>query len=230
MKTKTQKNIAMKDSGVDWIGDIPNDWNVYKLRNIGQFSASGIDKLSKKTEKKVKIINFVDVYHASDFNLKDKKYMEVTATSIKIKNNQVEKGDLIFMPSSEVAEEIGMSALVDEYLENTAFSYHVLRFQFNNFLKFDHSFKKYMVNNFFVLSQFSSRAQGSIRKTLGRNDFKEVQILYPTVKIQKNIGKFLDKKTVEVDEIIGKIQKQIKLLDEYKASLIYHAVTGKIEV
>ena len=57
-----------------------------------------------------------------------------------------------------------------------------------------------------------------------------IKLPFPPKQTQEKIVVFLDEKTSEIDSIISKIQKQITLLDEYKASLIYHAVTGKIEV
>ena len=51
-----------KDSGVEWLGEIPEHWEVQRLRTLGVFSASGIDKYINKNETIVKIINFTDVY------------------------------------------------------------------------------------------------------------------------------------------------------------------------
>ena len=51
-----------KDSGVEWIGEIPEHWEVKRLKFIGSFSSSGIDKKTIKGEPLVKIINFTDIY------------------------------------------------------------------------------------------------------------------------------------------------------------------------
>jgi len=220
----------MKPSGIDWLGDILEECEVFKLRHLGKFTASGIDKTINESENSVRIINYTDVYRANKFILKNKEYMVVTATSEKIKNHQVNIGDLIFTPSSEVIEEIGLSALVDAELKNTAFSYHVLRFQFNDRIKVNHNFKKYLANNFFTLRQFSSRATGSIRKTLGRNDFKEVEVLLPKIQTQEKMAAFLDAQIAADDDVIALIKNQINQLKEYRSSLIYSAVTGKIKV
>ena len=220
----------MKPSGIDWLGDIPEESELFKLRHLGKFTASGIDKIIKDSENPVKIINYTDVYKAQKFILRNKEYMVVTATPEKVKQHQVDIGDLIFTPSSEVIEEIGLSALVDEKMENTAFSYHVLRFQFDSRIKINHNFKKYLANNFFTLTQFSSRATGSIRKTLSRNDFKEVEVLLPKMEMQEKIALFLDRQIDIADNVVSHIESQIDQLKEYRSSLIYSAVTGKIKV
>lgn len=218
------------ESGTSWFGKIPKQWVICKLGQVGRFSASGIDKKIIEGESLVKIINYTDVYKSKDYRLIKKDYMVVSASAEKIKDNQVDIGDLIFTPSSEIIEEIGLSAIVDDFLENTAFSYHVLRFKFGELFRFNHSYKKYITNNLSVLAQFSSRAQGSIRKTLGRDDFREVKILIPDEKEQKQIAEYLDKKVEDFDMAINYINQSIELLQEFKFSLISNVVTGKIRI
>ena len=73
-----------------------------------------------------------------------------------------------------------------------------------------------------------SLGQGGSQPNINKELIKSFKILLPPKQTQQKIVEFLDKKTSEIDSIISKIEKQIKLLDEYRASLIYHAVTGKI--
>lgn len=213
----------MKDSGIEWIGEIPEDWETIKMRNIGVFSASGIDKLINPGEPLVRIINYTDVYGNKTLLLDDKDYMVVSANEDKIKNHVVEEGDLIFTPSSETIEDIGISALVNKSLPNTAFSYHVLRFQFNRDVF--KSYKKYLCNNHYVQNVFSSRATGSIRKTLNRADFKDLIVILPPVEEQQKIANFLDQKVAEIDHILDKTKESIEEYKKYKQSIITEVVT-----
>lgn len=228
-KATYKKYSTYKDSEVEWLGEIPKDWGVYRLASLGSFSASGIDKKIDPAEQLVRIINFVDVFNAPNFRLSEREYMTVSTVPEKRLKNQVKKGDLIFTPSSEVAEEIGISAVVDEPLKNTAFSYHVLRYQFNNSMKVEHDLRKYIVNNKFVLSQFSKRASGSIRKTLVRKDFKNVVVVYPPINLQTTLANFLDHKTTQIDSMIEKKKKLNELLKEKRQALITHAVTKGLD-
>ena len=213
----------MKDSGIKWIGEIPEDWEAIKMRNLGMFSSSGIDKLINPDEPMVKIINYTDVYGNKSLILNNKDYMIVSASEEKINKHSVNEGDLIFTPSSETIEDIGVSALVNENLKNTAFSYHVLRFQFNrNVVK---NYKKYICNNHYVQNIFSSKATGSIRKTLKRDDFKELVVLLPQFQEQQAIANFLDQKVSEIDHILEKTRESIEEYKKYKQSLITEAVT-----
>src|SRR5690554_4523362 len=127
-----KKYDTYKDSGIEWIGEIPSHWEKYRLGVIGKFTSSGIDKKVIDNEPEVKIINYTDIY-GNGTSIIDSSidFMIVTTPQSKIDEHSVKKGDLIFTPSSETKEDIGLSAVVIEDLENTAFSYHVLRFQFD---------------------------------------------------------------------------------------------------
>jgi|APLak6261659701_1056019.scaffolds.fasta_scaffold01170_4 type I restriction enzyme, S subunit len=221
--TAMPKYEEYKDSGVEWLGEIPEHWNIRKLGFLGEFSASGIDKYIKLNESKVKIINFTDVYGNmnriidSSFN-----FMEVTTPEFNRIRNIVKKGDLIFLPSSETYEDLGLSALVNEDLDNTSYSYHVIRFRFQ--CEIAHSFRKYLTNNSFVLNQFSRAGKGTTRKIIGRNVFKNILVLIPLLHEQTSIAAFLDRKTAQIDQAVAIKEKQIVLLKERKQILIKNAV------
>lgn len=222
-----RKYDSYKDSGIEWIGEIPEHWDIVRLGKIGKFSSSGIDKKIIEGQQPVKIINYTDVYGNKRFILDDSiEYMVVSETASKILEHTVQKGDLIFTPSSETVADIGLSALVIEDLEDTAFSYHVLRFQFD--VELDLHFKKYLCNNHFVLNYFSSRAQGTTRKTLGRNDFQMAQVLLPSYDEQIEIAKYLDLKTAEIDQLIADKEELLRLYEEEKTAVINEAVTKGI--
>ncbi|MBI4377669.1 MAG: restriction endonuclease subunit S [Nitrospinae bacterium] len=216
-----------KDSGIEWLGEIPEGWEIEKLRFIGRFTASGIDKKIVEGEPLVKIINYTDIYGNTIQTLKsDNNYMEVSCPEEKRRQHQVRKGDLIFTPSSETIEDIGLSAVVDEELENTAYSYHVLRFRFEK--EVDHNFKKYLCNNDFVLNQFSSNAKGTTRQILNRENFNSTVVILPPVDEQTAIATLLDQKTAKIDELIRKNETLVELLKEKRQAIISHAVTKGI--
>ena len=206
--SKLERYPAYKDSGVEWLGEIPGHWEIKRLGTLGRFSASGIDKYINKNESLVKIINFTDIYsntkHILDGSI---QYMEVTTPENNRTKHLVQKGDLIFLPSSETYEDLGLAALVDEKLDNTSFSYHVIRLQLKKDI--EHHFRKYLTNNSFVLNQFSSYGKGTTRKIIGRNVFKNVRVIIPPKEEQTKIASFLDEKTSQIDKAISQKEKLI---------------------
>lgn len=202
---------------------IPSGWKITKMKNIGFFSSSGIDKIINENEPLVKIVNYVDVYKNEEHELRNNDYMVVSASSEKVKKHQLCVGDLIFTPSSETAEDIGISAVIAEKLENTAFSYHLLRFQFTDEIEF--GFKKYLCNNYIVRNYYSSMAKGSIRKTLSKNDFNQTPIIIPPLKEQRLIAKYLDEKIDEIILFARNLGHQLEMLETYKRELIANCIT-----
>jgi len=226
--SKLEKYSSYKDSGVEWLGKIPEHWEVTRLCNLGFFSASGIDKFSKKNEPKVNIINYTDVYSNKKHLIhKNQQFMIVTTPKANRIKHLVKKGDLIYLPSSETYEDLGLSALVDDNINNLSFSYHVLRFQFTQDIT--HEFRKYLTNNNYALNQFSRLGTGSIRKTIGRNVFRNINIIIPPKEEQLKIANFLDTKTTQIDEAIKQKEELIKLLKERRQVLIHKAVTQGLD-
>jgi len=222
-----KKYNKYKNSGIEWLGEIPEHWKIEKLRFIGQFTSSGIDKKIIEDEPIIKIINYTDVYGNKSLVLNNERsFMEVSCPEQKLLDHQVKKGDLIFTPSSETTVDIGLSALVDEELENTAYSYHVLRFRFEK--ESDHTFKKFLCNNHFVLNQFSANAKGTTRQILNRENFNSTIVILPPKSEQTAIANFLDEKTAQIDNLITSKQKLVELLKEERTAIINQAVTRGI--
>lgn len=213
----------MRYSGVEWIGDIPKEWEVIKLRNIGNFTSSGIDKNIVEGEELIHIINYVDVYNNTTKELRQRDYMVVSAPMQKCHEHQVLVGDMIYTPSSETIDDIGLSSVVMEELPNTAYSYHVIRFRTDNSVCLN--FKKYLTNNSVCLSYFSSCATGTIRKTISREVFKECKVLLPPLQEQQMIANCLDKVCGDIDKMVVLQEQMIEELKAYKQSIITEVVT-----
>lgn len=216
----------MKDSKNQWLKQIPADWEEKRLKSVGCFSASGIDKNVSEDEIPIGIINYTDVYNNKKHELRKKDYMMVTTTREKMLAHSVRKGDLIFTPSSETAEDIGVSALVAEELDGVAFSYHVLRFIFSEQV-YD-AYKKYLCNNYIVYNYYSSRAVGTIRKTLSRDVFKNTLVVIPPFEEQKRIAGYLDSVCARIDDVVEKTQVSIEEYKKLKQAIITEAVTKGI--
>ncbi|OGY70845.1 MAG: hypothetical protein A3E05_04805, partial [Candidatus Jacksonbacteria bacterium RIFCSPHIGHO2_12_FULL_44_12] len=226
--TKYKPYPKMKPAGVDWIGKIPAEWNVEYMKNLGRFESSGIDKKIVEGEPLIQMVNYTDIYGNESRMIDSKReLMTVSCPAWKIPEANLIKGDLVFTPSSETTEDIGLSALISENLKNTVFSYHVIRFRFSKELNND--FKKYLCNNAFVWQQFSRLAKGTTRQILDRNDFKNIFVVIPSVEEQKAISDFLDRETTKIDGVVEKKQKLIELLKEKRQALITHAVTKGLD-
>lgn len=220
------KYQSYKSSGVEWIGDIPSDWGVYRLGMLGTFSSSGIDKNSNDNEVSVRMVNYTDLVQGKNhypIQTGDKEYMRVTTPDSKLREHRLNKGDMVFIPSSETEVDLGYSSLIDFDEDDIVYSYHILRFRFNK--EVYHFYKKYLVNHFSVLNQFSSEGKGTTRQIIGRNVFNNVRVVLPPLSEQHQIVQFLDEKTELIDKLISTKERKIYLLKEQRTSLINQVVT-----
>lgn len=137
-----------KDSGVEWIGEIPVDGDIVKIKRLRILSTSSVDKKSVEGDKKVKLVNYLDVYISKTKEIVNNiNFMNVAAKPQQILNNNLVIGDVLFRPSSKISEDIGHSAVVFEDLKNTLHSYHLIRLRFNENFDINLDFKKYLFNN-----------------------------------------------------------------------------------
>lgn len=191
------------------------DWEEKRLGQIGVFQTSSIDKLSKDDEKLVYLVNYMNVYrHENITNLNRYKLQIVSAKDNQIVSSNLLKGDILFTPSSETPSDIGHSVVVFEDLENTVFSYHLMRFRPS--IKLDLLYSHYFCNIPQVLKQLSRFATGSTRFTISVGNFSKIKVQLPSFEEQQKIANFL----LTIDQSIEKLDAQIEDSVVFKQGLL----------
>lgn len=94
-----------KDSGVEWIGDIPEHWKLKRLKELSSIQNSNVDKKSHEHEQFVKLCNYVDVYK-NEFINSSIEFMQATADKSEIKRFTVKKNDVLITKDSETCDDI----------------------------------------------------------------------------------------------------------------------------
>ena len=204
---------------------VPEGWRRVRLGDLGEFKTSSVDKKIREKEIPVKLINYMDVYQ-HNFITKNMELMEVTANRHQFITNRVIKGDVLFTPTSETPDDIGHSAVVLDDLENTVYSYHLIRLRFNNDNSMDIKFRGYVFNSRSILHQFEILATGVTRFTLSKEDFKEVSVIYPESQAkQRKIAEILE----TIDNAIEKTDKIIEKYKRIKQALMQDLLTKGID-
>ncbi len=221
-------NVKMKDSGVEWIGEVPKRWEVRKLKYLGTLASSGVDKKTEEGEKLFKAVHYMDVYRNSLKEIGNDDYLVVSANENQAEKCTLNKGDVLFTNSSETPEDMGHSTIILETLENTLYGYHLMRFRPS--IEFSLYYQKYLFGSHYLRKWFEYRSKGMTRFGISYSDFAEAKIIFPPVSEQTVIANYLDKKCSQIDTTIAKKEKLIEKLNQYKKSLIFEAVTGKLEV
>ncbi|WP_188354113.1 restriction endonuclease subunit S [Leuconostoc falkenbergense] len=221
-----EQNPNLKYSGVDWIGKIPQNWAVKKLRYLGTLQ-NGISKDGGSFGSGYPFVSYGDVYN--NFVLPTQVDGLVESTSSERKLFSVEKGDIFFTRTSETAEEIGLVSTCFESIENATFAGFLIRFRpGSNTL--DRNFSKYYFISDILRKFFVKEMMVVTRASLGQNLLKNLSVVLPPLETQKEIANYLDNTIGEIDKIISTLESTILISKDTKKSLIYEYVTGKKRV
>ena len=218
--------VAMKDSEVEWLGEIPAHWEVKKLKFIAYAKPSNVDKKSKDGEKDVLLCNYTDVYY-NDFITNDIEFMKATATNEQIKKFTLNVDDVIITKDSEGPEDIAIATCVKEVQDNLVCGYHLTHIKPT---KCNGRYLFRAFNSDGIHDQFKVAANGITRYGIGVYGIDNSFFPAPPMKEQEEIANYIDDKTSKIDTLISKASKAIELLKERRTALISAVVTGKIDV
>lgn len=221
-------NVRLKPSGLDWLSDIPAHWNISRLRNIAAVRASGVDKHTVEGESPVRLCNYVDVYKNNEIT-DELDFMKASATPAEIANFKLLRGDVIITKDSEDWKDIGIPAYVPQNIDNLICGYHLSLIRPYNDL-IDGMFLYTSLLSEAVADQFRISATGVTRFGLSQGSIKDVQIPLPPIAEQKAISEYVKIKNESINQVIGRTQKEIQLIQEYRTRLISDVVTGQLDV
>lgn len=215
----------MKESGIDWIGQIPEEWEVIKVKFFtymkGRIGWQGlkadefIDEgpyLVTGTDFKNGRVNWDTAYHISQ-----KRYEQAPEIQLK-------QGDLLVTKDGTV----GKLALIDELPDSASLNSHllVLRPLFN---RYDNHFLYYVLSSLEFKNYFQKVSIGSTMDSLSQEKMGEFIFALPNINEQNSISRYLDKKTVQLDKAKALLEEQIQKLKDYRASLVYETVTKGLD-
>ncbi|MCH9758367.1 MAG: restriction endonuclease subunit S [Proteobacteria bacterium] len=221
-------DVPLKDSGVEWLGEVPAHWEVRRIRTIAEMRVSNVDKHTKEGEQPVRLCNYVDVYK-NDYINKRMKFMHATATYNEIERFMLEIDDVLITKDSEAWDDIGVPALVTEVAEDLISGYHLAILKpFQDKLKGGYLLRALQSKG--LAYQFHVEAKGVTRYGLSHSGIKSAWMPLPPLPEQTAIVEYLEKTTANIDSTISRANHEIKLLNEYQTRLIADVVTGKLDV
>jgi len=197
---------SYKDSGVEWIGEIPSDWINTKIKYVGDYINGFPFKPSQWGEKGRLIIRIQNLTKGNS----TENYFDGELEDRYI----IKKGDLLFSWSTTLG-------LFEWDREDGLLNQHIFKVVLNNIY-----IKGYFIHLFSpVVNYLQSQSHGSTMTHLTKDNFGRVELPLPPLPEQTQIVSFLDTKTQKIDELIQKTEQKIKLLKEKRTSLINHCVT-----
>lgn len=212
------QSIAYKESGIPWLGKIPEHWEILPLQAVFQNrSENNSDKKIDLILSLVKDVGVIPYEEKGDVGNKSKDDL----SQYKI----ARENDIVLNKMNAVIGSIGISKYVG------LVSPIYLVFTIRNHKLYDPMYFYRMFEIKTLQESLSQYASGimKIRESIDYLDFKKMHILVPPLQEQKAIADFLDKKTHQIKEFIAKKQKLIALLEEKKQTLINQCVTQGLD-
>lgn len=211
--------IKMKDSGIPWIGQIPEDWEVAKLKNFTKFYSGGTPNVSNQFNYNDNGVSFVTIKDMSNNYLINKTEKHITKLGIKEKNLKIlDKGTVLYSIYATVGEisELNINATINQAI-----------LALTNLKNINKTFLKY---NLLSMKDFViSLSNGNTQFNLNTEIVKNFYLTTPSFELQQKIVEILDKKCGQIDELVRIEENEIEKLKEYKTSLITKVVTKGLD-
>lgn len=221
-------NVSLKDSGVDWIGMIPEHWERFRLKDLG-YMYSGLTGKSGddfRCDDETRTKPYVPFRNVLNNTVVDNDSFHYVVMEDNEQQNQVNANDLLFLMSSEDYESIAKSAVVLGNLGETYLNSFCrgLRITDNNCYA---PFLNYQLNSTKYRDALRFEARGFTRINIKIDRVASHFVSLPPFLEQQAIADYLDEKCSKIDTAIDNIGKQIDALRRLKRALINEVVTGQ---
>tara|TARA_Y100000310_G_scaffold344439_1_gene457216 strand:+ start:2075 stop:3466 length:1392 start_codon:yes stop_codon:yes gene_type:complete len=218
--------VKMKDSGIDWIGEIPERWSKNKIKNTsyvkGRIGWHGLNS-EEYSDKGAYLVTGTDFeYGKIDWNtchhIGWDRYKEDPYIHLR-------ENDLLITKDGT----IGKVTLIDKLPDKATLNSGIFLVRPLN-MKYEPKFMYWLLNSLVFERFFDYIKTGATISHLYQETFERFFFPIPSKEEQTQIVRYLDKVTSKIDKTTKKIQERINLMEEYKKSLIHHVVTGKVDV
>ena len=200
----------MKESGIDWIGQIPEEWEMSKIRYL----------VTTRSEKRI-TDSSVPYIGLENIESQTGKFVKTGIQVDKSENIVVEIGDVLFGK---------LRPYLRKYWRATFTSTASSEFLVFQSSELDMNFLYYAIQSDSFIEEVNTSTYGSKMPRASWEYIKNMRIAFPTSLVeQQKIADFLDKKTAQLDKVKALLEEQIQKLKDYRASLIYETVTKGLD-
>lgn len=208
-------NVKMKDSGIEWIGEVPEHWEVKRLKNVVECNAKSLGENTPK-DSIIKYVEISDVDHVHGINnIQSLMFGEAPSRARRI----TQKGDIII---STVRTYLKAIAKIedDDIIVSTGFA--VL-----HPTKCNGEYLAYYILSESFINRVEMLSKGTSYPAINASDLVSINVLIPPLPEQHAIATYLDDKCAKIDTIVSNLDKQISRYGDLKLSLIDEVITGK---
>jgi type I restriction enzyme, S subunit len=220
--------VRLKPSGIAWLGDVSEDWEVRRLRNVADLRVSNVDKKSSDGELPVRLCNYVDVYKNDEID-DGIDFMHASASASEVKRFRIRVDDVVITKDSEECKDIGVPAYVSIEAPDLICGYHLALLRpISEVIR--GRFLYWQLLGGAARWQLSVAANGVTRYGLSRGAIKELTLVLPPLATQLRLASYLDDATYDIRAAQRELRREIALIQELRSRLIADVVTGKFDV
>lgn len=211
-------DVPMKDSGVEWIGEIPEGWEVSRLKYFSSFiNGFAFNSDDFSLDNGCKVIRIGDISQTLDYS----GCIRATVDTNSLQQYRIKNNDIVIAMSGATTGKCCIAKNVEESYINQRVG--IIRCE-------NYSYICYSMQTNYFMEYISLNNAGSAQPNVSGNSIGNFPLLLPPPHTQQRIADYLDRKCAEIDELIAIKQQKIEALKEYKKSVIFEYVTGKKEV
>lgn len=223
-------NAKMKDSGIEWLGEVPEHWDVCTARRVIERIEQGWSPEceSRPAEPQEWGVLKAGCVNRGLFNEDDNKALPENLQPIL--EYEVHKGDVLMSRASGSPDLVGSVAFVELTRPHLMLSDKIFRIKLN--IRFSPRFFVSLFNSSLLRAQIVQSISGAegLANNLPQSSMKRFFITLPLIEEQQSISAFLDTETAKFDTLTAEANRAIELLQERRSALISAAVTGKVDV
>ncbi len=225
-------NTSIKNSGVEWLGEIKKDWGLVNLENVAKkdrysFTGGPFGSDLKNEEYTLEGIRIIQLQNIGVGEFRDEyKIFTTEQKADELFSCNIFPGDIII---AKMADPVARACIIPNVDKRYIMASDGIRLEVNNNL-FNTKFIEYTLNSNYFRIQAEANSTGTTRLRIGLTALKKLKIVCPTLKEQNEISSYLQNFDEKYFKTITKIQTAIEKLQTYRQSLISEAVTGKIDV
>lgn len=225
--------VKMKPSGIEWLPEIPKNWDVCKIRrvlvNLTDFSSNGSFAGLAENVKYLDLPDYSRLIRLTDLreNLKNQGIYVNKEAHEYLKKSELHGGEILM---ANVGAYAGYVCLMPKINFKATLGPNMSLLKFDEF-KITPQYIHTLLNSDIYYKLLMNKALSSAQPKLNKEDIKSISIAFPSsIKEQEKILNHIQTETKKIDTLISKYKKQIDLMQEYRTALISQAVTGKIDV
>ena len=214
------KNAKFKDSGIDWMGEIPEHWEIKRLKYLGSARNGLTYEPEDQCDEGILVLRSSNIQDGK-LCLDDTVYVNMKVP----KNIILKRNDLLICSRNGSRNLIGKNILIEDSIEGNTYGAFmcVFRSKYNKYIHY--------VLNSNIFDHYLNTFLTSTINQLTNSNLYSIKIAIPMdIEEQQEIVKYLDDRCQKIDEILNSKIKQKKQMEQYKKSVIYEYVTGKKRV